>query len=86
MDEEGLLTLLRLLRLGQPLGKGQLQRLMHNLCANSETREVRGARFSAVDGSVHCKLPQPPLQPIRRQRGTGSVVGVCFVLRSPCTA
>lgn len=41
MDEEGLLTLLRLLRLGQPLGKGQLQRLMHNLCANSETREVR---------------------------------------------
>ncbi len=40
MDEEGLLTLLRLLRLSQPLGKGQLQRLMHNLCANSETREV----------------------------------------------
>jgi hypothetical protein len=40
MDEDGLLTLLRLLRLAQPLGKGQLQRLMHNLCANTETREV----------------------------------------------
>lgn len=41
MDEEGLLTLIRLLRLGQPLGKGQLQRLMHNLCANTQTREAR---------------------------------------------
>ena len=41
MDEEGLLTLLRLLRLSQPLGKGQLQRLFHNLCANTQTREVR---------------------------------------------
>lgn len=27
----------------QPLGKGQLQRLFHNLCANTETREVREA-------------------------------------------
>ncbi len=25
----------------QPLGKGQLQRLFHNLCANAQTREVR---------------------------------------------
>jgi hypothetical protein len=41
MDEEGLLTLIRLLRLSQPLGKGQLQRLFHNLCANTQTREVR---------------------------------------------
>ncbi|KAL4856977.1 E3 ubiquitin-protein ligase UPL1 [Chlorella vulgaris] len=39
MDEDGLLTLVRLLRLGQPLGKGQLQRLFHNLCANTQTRE-----------------------------------------------
>ncbi|KAI3425184.1 hypothetical protein D9Q98_008953 [Chlorella vulgaris] len=39
MDEDGLLTLVRLLQLGQPLGKGQLQRLFHNLCANTQTRE-----------------------------------------------
>jgi hypothetical protein len=36
VDEEALVTLVRLLKLSQPISKGQLQRLFHNLCANSK--------------------------------------------------
>ena len=42
MDEEALLTLVRLLKLSQPISKGQLQRLFHNLCANSQASRAAG--------------------------------------------
>ncbi|PSR95563.1 E3 ubiquitin-protein like [Actinidia chinensis var. chinensis] len=38
LDAHALKALIRLLRLAQPLGKGVLQRLLLNLCANSVTR------------------------------------------------
>ncbi|KAI8548464.1 hypothetical protein RHMOL_Rhmol07G0275700 [Rhododendron molle] len=38
VDTEALRSMVRLLRVVQPLYKGQLQRLLLNLCANSETR------------------------------------------------
>ena len=38
VGEEALVTLVRLLKLSQPIGKSQLQRLFHNLCANSQVR------------------------------------------------
>lgn len=38
LDSNALKALIRLLKLAQPLGKGLLQRLLLNLCANSATR------------------------------------------------
>ncbi|XP_075495888.1 E3 ubiquitin-protein ligase UPL1-like [Primulina tabacum] len=40
LNSKGLKALIRLLRLGQPLGKGLLQRLLLNLCTHSETRAI----------------------------------------------
>lgn len=40
LDSNALKALIRLLRLAQPLGKGLLQRLLLNLCANSVTRAI----------------------------------------------
>ncbi|KAJ6831287.1 E3 ubiquitin-protein ligase UPL1-like [Iris pallida] len=40
LDSNALKALIRLLKLAQPLGKGLLQRLLLNLCANSATRAV----------------------------------------------
>lgn len=53
----------------QPLGKGQLQRLFHNLCANSQTREVRAALCLLWPGSSSRRriwgLQSPWLGPVR---------------------
>ncbi|KAF5727902.1 E3 ubiquitin-protein ligase UPL1 isoform X1 [Tripterygium wilfordii] len=40
VDADALKSLIRLLRLAQPLGKGLLQRLLLNLCAHSGTRAI----------------------------------------------
>ncbi|XP_022932377.1 E3 ubiquitin-protein ligase UPL1 isoform X1 [Cucurbita moschata] len=40
LDGKSLKSLIRLLRLAQPLGKGLLQRLLFNLCAHSVTRTI----------------------------------------------
>ncbi|XP_026661935.2 E3 ubiquitin-protein ligase UPL2-like isoform X2 [Phoenix dactylifera] len=64
VDTDALKTLIRLLRVVQPLYKGQLQRLLLNLCAHHETRmslvkilmdmlmlDLRGATDNSVDAA-----------------------------------
>ncbi|MCI07010.1 E3 ubiquitin-protein ligase UPL1-like [Trifolium medium] len=73
VDTEALHGMIRLFRIVQPLYKGQLQRLLLNLCAHSETRTslvkilMDLLILDVRKPSSHCSTVEPPYRLYGRQ-------------------